>query len=138
MHGMVWAGWSGAVSAQQFSWIFCVSAVSFICCLVVGAGLIWVSAPLFFVLAHGDFLECMERGLLCAREGYRVLAQGVGGGVFARGDLVSTIGWWVGGTVSAWGSLGVVVWTQLCFDWFALSSVRGDFCVSVRGFLVWA
>ena len=59
------------------------------------------------------------------------------GGAFARGGLVSTIGWWVGGTVSEWGSLGVVVWTRLCFGWFALSCVRGDFCVSVRGFLVW-
>ena len=76
VHRMVWAGRSGAVSARRFSWIFCVGAVSSICCLVVGAGLIWVSAPLFYLLTHGDFLECTEGGLLCAREGYRVLARG--------------------------------------------------------------
>ena len=79
---IVHTGWCGPVraglSARRFSWIFCVGVVSSIFCLVVGAGLIWVSVPLFFVLAHGDFVECTKGGLLCAWEGYRVLAWGVG------------------------------------------------------------
>ena len=63
---------------------------------------------------------------------------GVGGeGAFARGGLVLTIRWWVGRCVSM-GSLGAVVWMRLCFGWFTLSCVRGDFCVSVLRFLVWA
>ena len=50
------------------------------------------------------------------------------GGAFARGDLVSTIRWWVGGAVSAWGSLGV-----LCGCGFVLVGSRCLVCV--RGFL---
>ena len=35
-------------------------------------------------------------------------------------------------------SLEIVVWTQLCFDWFKLFSVHEDFCVSIQSCLVQA
>ena len=65
-----------------------------------------------------------------------MLAWGVGARLLGVILCWPSDGGW--GAVSAWGSLGAVVWTRLCFGWFALSCVREDFCVSVRGFLVWA
>ena len=68
VHGMMWAGRSGAVSARQFFMDF-LSRCGIFHLLFGGRGRIDLGeCALVFVLAHGDFLECTEGGLLCARE----------------------------------------------------------------------
>ena len=54
------------MSAWRFPGIFCVGVVSSICCLVVGAGLIWASALLFLCRHMGIFLSARGRVAVCS------------------------------------------------------------------------